>query len=285
MRRPAAAGLLCLALILLGAAPAAAAPTWLAPVDLSLPGKNARDPRVAVDDAGGMVAIWEREGATPFQNTVQASIRSPGGAFSAPLDLSLPSQDPTLVMTPGGEAVVLWWHFQNPNYTLEASTRPPGGSFSPPVVVQSLPVGVFPTAIQAAINPSGALVVAWINRAEAELTEEQEEEEVNPDVNVVEASVRPAGGSFSEPEVVSPQPFEPGKNTSGPSVAIDPAGNSIVVMTYNDGDDVLIEAAIRPPGGGFQSPVTISEPGEDAFEPDIAVDAAGNAMAVWERFD
>jgi hypothetical protein len=41
---------------------------------------------------------------------------------------------------------------------------------------------------------------------------------------------------------------------------------------------------VRPAGGGWQTPVNLSESGEDSCNPQIAVDPHGDAVAVWERF-
>ena len=278
MRRgPLWLGLLACALLLLGAGPAVAAPSWLAPVNLSAPGKDATNPVVAMDDAGSTVAIWERQNI--ISHNIQVSTRSPGGSFSAPLDLSVQSQDPEVAMTPGGEAVAAWWHFANPpgSYVLQVSTRPPGGAFSSPVDVASLPVGVIPSSIQLAVNAAGATVLGWTRRDPSSA--------VDPSVTFVEASVRPAGGSFSMPAVVSPQPLVVAQSATGASVAIDGSGEATVAWSYNDGADQVIQVATRPAGGDFSLPEPISEGGEDAFSPALAADSAGNAIAIWSRAD
>jgi hypothetical protein len=284
----AAIGLLGLSITLLGAAPAAAEPTWLPAVDLSAPGKDAIDPRVAMDAAGGTVAIWEREGATPFLNTVQASTRSPGGAFSAPVDLSSPSHNPELAVSPSGEAVAIWWNTQSGNYVLQVSTRPPGGAFSPPIDVTSVPSGASSPATGLVVSPAGDIGLAWIERASPEPTPEEEENEEEPDpVSYVVASVRQAGGGFSIPEVVSPFPLEKDQHATGPEIAIDDAGDVIAVWAYGElGEEPerSIEAAFRPAGSGeFGSPEEISEPGANHSQQDVTMDAVGNAIAVWTR--
>jgi hypothetical protein len=296
-------------LILLGAAPAAAAPGWLDPTDLSAVGKDALDPVVVMDDAGGTVAIWEREGADPFKRAVQVSTRSPGGGFSAPIDLAVPAQDPQIALTPAGEAIAAWWHFETDpiefeksHYVLEVSTRPPGGSFSPPVDVGDLPPNIgSPGAIRIAVNEDGDVALAWASRGfpeqseEEKKQEEEEEEEVKPDpVDTVEAVVRPAGGGFTAPQVVTPQPFEEGKSAAGGRVAIDAAGNAIVIWAFTEKEspspppppERTIEAAVRSAGGGgFGPPEPVSESGVNVFAPDVAMDASGTAVAVWSKSD
>jgi hypothetical protein len=71
-----------LAIALFGPASALAAPTWLAPVNLSAPKHGAFNPQVAIDAAGDAVAVWERFDGTNF--IIQSASRPAGGSFSAP---------------------------------------------------------------------------------------------------------------------------------------------------------------------------------------------------------
>ena len=67
---------------------------------------------------------------------------------------------------------------------------------------------------------------------------------------------------------------------SGARVAIGPNGEEIVIWTYFNDAEVVIQASTRAVGvPGYTAPVTISAGGSG--EPEIASDAAGNATAVW----
>jgi PKD repeat protein len=287
-----AAVLACVACLF--AAPAASAGVWLSPQNLSAAGKDAIDPRVAMADSGETVAVWERDGKDPFSKTVQASTRAPGGDFSAPIDLSLPSQDPELAITPGGEAVVAWWHRQGSFYLLQASFRPPGGSFSSPADVTAVPTGSSPPEVQLAANGGGAAVLAWRVQVVPQPTQEEEEDEETPDPEAaVAASYRPAGGGFSTPEIVSPQPAEIGEFAAAPDVAVAGNGDAIVVWSYGatppepeELPEREIEAAVRPAGSaGFDDPEGVSEGEGYAAAPAVAMDADGNAIATWTQKD
>src|SRR5262249_19739707 len=45
------------------------------------------------------------------------------------------------------------------------------------------------------------------------------------------------------------------------------------------------QASIRPAGGSWQEPVNVSLPGHTAEVPRVSMDSAGDAVAVWERFN
>ena len=265
-------------------------------MDLSAPGRNAHDATVAMGNAGGTAVVWRREGTTPFNGAVQAAVRDPGGAFSAPVDLAVPAQDPRVAMTPGGEAIAAWWRSEGSTYALQVSARPPGGSFSPPVDVAMIPTGASPGRIELAVNASGDTALAWIDRDFPELTPEEEEENEEKEENeepvpsvsrvpFVKGSVRPAGGAFSEPKAVSPLPLRVGKSATEPSVAIDAGGDATFVWGYSDETDRVIQASTRPAGEDFLPFEAVSDPGGVASSPDVGMDSAGNAIAVWTRFD
>ena len=78
-----------------------------------------------MDGAGNTVAIWERQGTLDPSFNLQISTRSAGGTFTAPVDFSLKRTEPQLAMTPGGEAVAVWRHFENPPGGLHDPGRDP----------------------------------------------------------------------------------------------------------------------------------------------------------------
>ncbi len=270
-----AALLVCL-LCLLGSSPASAAPVWLPTTDLSAPGKDATNSAVAMDAAGDTVAVWERK-TGGLTNNLQVSTRSPGGSFSAAVDLSLASTDPDVAMTPGGEAVAVWRHFDGANYVIQAATRPPGGSFSAPVDVSTTDTTAQPQDLHVVINAAGAVALVWIQKDPSSA--------VDPNQFSVRASVRPAGGSFSAPAIISPSPLTLGDDADSPRVAIDAAGDVTAVWDYKElaGPRSVVQTATRPAGGSFSAPITLSDTSQDASSSSVAMDSAGDAIAVWTR--
>jgi hypothetical protein len=303
----------CLLFVLLVAPAPAAAPNWLEPVDLSKPGRDASNPAIAMDSAGNTVAIWERQSTLDPSHNLQISTRAPGGAFTAPVDLALRSTEPQLAISPSGEAVAVWKHFENPPgvNTIQAATRPPGGgSFSAPVTLYAAAPNVFPQEPRLALGEDGTVAVTWSEFDPESIFTEYPDVHCgtnpNPPNNLIQcpnpafvmASVRPAGGVFTEAQRISalpaPKPAgEPAqeewakeesvKTAGGARPTVDGAGNATVVWAAFDGTDFVIQTAGRQAGQGFTAPVQVSESGEDANSPEIGVDAAGNAIATWAR--
>jgi hypothetical protein len=76
-----------------------------------------------------------------------------------------------------------------------------------------------------------------------------------------------------------------GQSASQPQIVIDPSNNLIVLWTRSDGTATRIQAAFKPSAGSFGAPVTVSDPGFDAFDPQLDVDNSGRAIVVWSRYD
>src|SRR5438874_586268 len=74
-----------------------------------------------------------------------------------------------------------------------------------------------------------------------------------------------------------------GQNAGEPQVAFDGSGNALAVWRRSNGTNFIVQSAFRPAGGAFGAPVDLSAAGQNAFQPQVAFDGAGNALAVWER--
>lgn len=294
------------------AAPAQASPGWLPSQGLSEPGKSAFNVSTAMDAAGDGIVVWEREHESGLTHDIQMATHSPGGGFSAPTTLAPGSTDPVVAMTPGGRAVIAWRRFSGGKYQFQIVTRAPGGSFSAPETVAEATSEVSPVGIHVAINEAGDIVFAWSQRDPAS--------ELIPDPFFVMATVRPAGGAFSAPQRISPKEpkhanAQQGEEleeiqarheqeseewskrrltAAGVQVAIDEAGEALVVWSYQDGiiqpppEPVIptstIQGSARPAGGSFSPVVTISPPDElRADEAQLAFDAAGKAFVAWRH--
>jgi hypothetical protein len=104
---------------------------------------------------------------------------------------------------------------------------------------------------------------------------------------------KPASAPSTPPDTTSPRgwgaPETIALHTSGPSspmVALDGAGNAIVVWTQSDGFTYHARIARYEPGKGWgpELPLAIySAAGQDASSPRVAMNAQGVAFAVWQQ--
>lgn len=249
---------------LLAVAPAGAAPTWLAPVKLSAAGQSAEAPHVSTDAQGDALSVWRRFNGTAY--VIEAASRSAGsGSWQPPVTLSNTKEEglvPRVGLDAKGDAMAVWESYDGAEYSIQAVTRSGlVGSWQAPVTLKMLGAAAAPPP-DLAVDPQGDAVVIW-PRGE----------------KFIESAIRPAGGSFQTPETLS----ETAAAQHSAQVGIDAAGDAIAVWEEDVAAETLIGAASRPASGKWQKPVILSAPTENANEPRVAVDAQGDAVAVWER--
>ena len=63
------------------------------------------------------------------------------------------------------------------------------------------------------------------------------------------------------------------------------AGDTTAVWMHFDGSNYVVESAFRPAGGGWGTPTLVSQPGESAGNPHIALDADGDTLVAWRGED
>ncbi len=97
---------------------------------------------------------------------------------------------------------------------------------------------------------------------------------------VVQVAIRPAGGAWHTAETIS----APGESSDEPSLAVDARGDAVIAWEAYNGAHFNVLATVRPAGGSWRPPVDLSSnewPGTG--RPKVAVDEAGDAIAVWSR--
>lgn len=291
---------------------AAAAPPWSAPVTLSQPDQSVDDSHVAVSGNGTAIAVWARSNGA--HDVVQASLRSPGGDFGAPIDLSTggaSATSPSVAVDDAGNAIVAWRRLDG-NPIIRVARRAAGGSFGAPVDVSLADRSS--SSPEVALAPSGEAIVVWRStdgpetlamasiappggdfgapielsargtrsaRAGVAMDAAGNAIAVWERDGVIRARIRPAGGSFGSTIDLT----APGM-ASGPTVAMNAGGDAIVAWSRSDGANRIVQARMRPAGGAFgPTDDAISSPGEDADGATAALDAAGGAIVAWSRSD
>jgi hypothetical protein len=106
--------------------------------------------------------------------------------------------------------------------------------------------------------------------------------------NRVQTRVRFANGTLSPLLYLSPTGVPAGQ----PAVAVDQSGNAVYVWGQSDGTTDCngtpcsrIVIRVRFANGSMSAIKTLSDPGEHATYPEVAVDPNGNATATWSRYD
>ena len=201
--------------------------------------------------SGAAIAAWHLTSGT--DHVVQVATRTAAGGFVPAVGLSAPGQDAesaTVDINDAGAAIVGWVRAG----VVQARIRPAGEDFAAP---DDLSVAGTADSPKVAINEAGDAIVAW-RRFEA------------PSF-VVQARVRPAGATSFSPVV---DLSDAGQNASSLDLAIDAAGNAVVVWEYPSGANKVVQLSRRPAGGSFTSHVDLTLAGQQSFEPRVAITPA-----------
>jgi hypothetical protein len=237
---------------------------WSAPVAISLPTfSGSQSPQIAVDLAGNAVAVWARHNGS--FNVVQASTLC-GNRWSTPIDISPTNADsssPQVGVDVFGNAVAIWTEINH--QIIQGASLPFGGAWSVFTNISSM--SDLSNRPQVAVDPAGNAVATWTA--------------VSGGNFFVQASTLPFEGSWALPVNISTV----GVEGLTPEVKVDQSGNAIAMWFTPIGSDIFIQAALLPFGGSWSSPETISAAGGQAFDPQVAFDFQGNAIAVWDRFN
>jgi hypothetical protein len=94
------------------------------------------------------------------------------------------------------------------------------------------------------------------------------------------AMTRPFGGQWSDPVPVS---GSGDSDAAAPHVAVNARGDAVAVWSADNVAAVngVVEVASRPAGGEWSDPIVVSDGAIFDHEQEVAIDAQGNATAIW----
>ncbi len=253
--------------VLLPAAPAAAA-GWLPATTVSAPGEDAQSAQIAVAPDGTATAVWFRPGESSAR--ILAATRRPGDPWDAPLTLSSPGigpYDPRVVVDADGNATVVSFGDDAGDLAVFGTARSADGSWLREDRLSASGQDALDPRV--AVAADGTVTGAWIRSDGA-----------NWRVQV--ASRAPgSGGTWGLAATLSTA----GEDAATPELAAAADGAVTVVWSSLSGVHYRVFAATRPAGGSWSAPQALSDDGQDAASPQVAVAADGTATVVWRRSD
>jgi hypothetical protein len=236
----------------------------LSPVQTVSPsGRDAQWPAVAIDSSGRALVAWQGHDGTFYR--IRTRALSAEGVLGAMQTLSAAGEagwTPDVAIDSNDRAIVTWFRHDGTWYRVEARTRSAGGSVGP---VETLsPEGASASFPRVAIAPDRTAIFTWARGG----------------TNIrVQAVARSATGELSDVQTLSAV----GENANRPRVAVDAAGNAVFVWYRSDGTNQRVQTRARTAAGVLSPVQTLSPAGDDSGNPELAVDASGNAVFVWER--
>jgi hypothetical protein len=268
------ATLICCAPLLTSSDPTDAAPVWLGATKIATAKPSFNDPQVTLDERGNAIVLWEG-----IDNGIQTALRPGlGGRWQAPIVLSQGVGEvtrPVLATNSAGSLIAAAWGRGGAVNSSEASAQ--GFTWKAPTMLSPESQGA--GRPQLAVDPQGDEVAVW--------------EAVEAHERTIQASYRPATSRVWNSPMPLSLAWPPYRGGGEPSVAMDSRGDAVATWERLAEGSWTIEAAVRPAGeGAWQAPTPIS----GAFQQPavsggalllgvrVAVDAQGDAVAVWEHY-
>ena len=234
---------------------------WQTPQLLESGSGEAIAAHVAVDTNGNAIAVWQQTDATGQH--IWAN-RYSGGAWGAAQRIETDAgsaYSPRIAIDAAGNALVVWSQGDGALSRIRASRFTSGGWGAAETIDGSVGPAYRP---QVAVFPGGFAIAVWLQAESG--TDHIFYNTFN-------------GTGWSSANVLE---NNPNGRTGAPQIAADANGNAIAVWSQGDGTGVTSIYSSRFSAGSW-GPVELMENSAlpNALEPRVAMNAAGNAMAVW----
>jgi PKD domain len=238
--------------------------TWGIPTSLSLAGRDAQAPRIAVNARGDAVAVWASVGLSGW--SVQSSYRPAGGSWQPATPLDSPQAGtaaPDVVIDTTGVATAVWTGTMGIGWRVSAATRQTDGTWTKEVTLSETdPSGSLAPLL--ALEGTGDATAVW-SRAVGAST-------------LLELSTRSAvTGAWSPAKVLFPSVL----SAIAPQIATDRRGDGVIVWTSSGKSGLSVMVSVRRPRKPWGVPVSLVTSGSGPVAPQVALDAQGAALVVW----
>ena len=247
-------------------------------------------PQIAVDAMGNQIAVWDQPNKdTPAlpdsSDDLWSNHRAPGSPSwdGAALREEYEEEDepddanrPRIGLDAEGNALVVYVQHDGVYFRVMSLRYFVKDGWTPkPECIQSTPDDVDCDALsleghawrtEVAVDPRGNAVVVW----QATSTERES----------IWSNRLSESGQWGGAQMVVPNDIN---DLLAPDVAMDDSGHAIAVWEQFDGERSRIRSQRQMPSGEWVEEQPVAVGLGDAFEPRIAADAEGNAIAVWQQ--
>jgi hypothetical protein len=234
-------------------------------------GTTDRFARVATDRSGDSVFAWTR--FDPF-DAVLARRLSATGTLGGIIQLSRggdpgPFSAPEVATDRNGDTVFTWVNdsgFGDPR--VQARTLTASGALGP--IRNVSPADEIGSQPQVATDRSGDSVLTWVR-----------EDGVDGDADIVQARQMSVNGSLGPIKDLS----VPAGRAFAPQVASDEDGDVVFTWLRFDGNRDRAQGRTMTSAGALGTTFVLTPSGPSARDPQVAIDANGDAVFTWQRFE
>jgi len=239
--------------------------SWSPPEGIETVYGHANVPSLAIDSKGNAIAIWEQKDG--YSTGIWSNFYTPedGWGLTEQAELSPANAfEPQVGFLADGLAMAVWAQRKGRRIGIWANTYTPNKGWSRPRQIDA-PRGDAGN-VRLVVSGKGSAVAVW-----------EQGESVKG--KAIVANHYTPGKAWGRAEPISNGLEEAIK----PRVAMDGEGNAIVVWEQTVEGEETVWANRFAVGVGWGRPVVIEEAEHEGYAPEIAMDSAGNAIAVWTR--
>jgi hypothetical protein len=251
----------------------AATGTWGTPFLLETGSSAAISPSIGIDATGNATVIWLQTVNSRNHVWTNRYVPNVGWSGERPLESNPPgtnSSSPSIALNRNGEAIAVWTRYESgtSRYNLHGHRYTPNGGWTGAEITQ--PGTTYLSSASVAIDGSGNALVIWI-----------QSDGIGDSAWV---SRYTANGGWQGAATIE----NGGGRVTQPSIAMNDSGAAVAVWYQADAigiDNHSIWSNRYTVNGGWSNAVAIESTANNAFYPRIAIDNAGNALAIWTQLD
>ncbi len=248
---------------------------WSADVSIETNVANATNPNVAIDGNNNIIVVWQQDDAglqSIWQNRYDATTGLWGSATVLEIDALNAALQPSIAMDASGRATVVW---SQSDATVHAALFVPATGWLASTRIENDIVSSI-SGMRVVMDISGNALVTWSNSSDG-IT-----------YNIMSNRyLVGTGWSATASTVRSAISNDAGATQLIVNLSGDVNGNAIAVWSETDGVRNNIWASHFDPTSGWSSTLNPIESNDvaGAYAPEISMDNAGNAIALWHHAD
>jgi len=231
---------------------------------------SAYAPQVSVDASGNAMAVWRQSDGTRWNIWANRYVVGAGWGTAELIEADNTGNaiKPVVSTDTTGNAVAVWQQFDGTRNNIWANRYVVGAGWGTAGLIETDNVGSA-NAPQVSVDANGDAVAVW---------QQSDGTRTN-----IWANRYVVGTGWGTPQLIE---IDNVGDALYPQVSVDASGNAVAVWSQLDGtrSNIWANRYVVGAGWGTAKLIEIDNVG-DAWSPQVAVDASGNAVAVWQQSD
>lgn len=236
-------------------------------------------PMVKMDNKGNAIAIWEQR--NPSEWSIFVSHYSVGQGWDEPILIENEAGgglNPFLAIDDDGNAMAIWEQADGEYMSIMTSYYTFGGGWDTPEYIEENNLG-HAHSPELAFDGAGNAIAVWY-ASDGICTQGSQ----TFGTSNVYTNRFVKGVGWDNAELLDNEECW-GSGYNGYDVVMDDAGNGLAVWTQGDGAQYNLNYRTYTPGSGWGAAGLVEYNPDSVYDPQLAIDGAGNIMVVWYQME